>query len=62
MSARLDCEHQWRYFVDLQSGAVRLRRCEQCGLERAMASVHERVLAEAVEAASEETFAERRSA
>ena len=25
------CEHRWRYFVNLQSKAVRVRECEHCG-------------------------------
>jgi len=25
------CEHRWRYFVNVQSRAVRLRQCERCG-------------------------------
>jgi hypothetical protein len=25
------CEHRWRYFVHLESRAVRVRECERCG-------------------------------
>jgi hypothetical protein len=25
------CEHRWRYFVNLQAKAVRVRECERCG-------------------------------
>jgi hypothetical protein len=24
------CEHRWRYFVHMESRAVRLRECERC--------------------------------
>jgi hypothetical protein len=24
------CEHRWRYFVNVQSRAVRVRECERC--------------------------------
>ncbi|MEO9256527.1 MAG: hypothetical protein ABI305_13390 [Tepidiformaceae bacterium] len=24
------CEHRWRYFVNLESRAVRVRECERC--------------------------------
>jgi hypothetical protein len=24
------CEHHWRYFVNLESRAVRIRECEKC--------------------------------
>ena len=24
------CEHRWRYYVNLESRAVRLRQCERC--------------------------------
>jgi uncharacterized OB-fold protein len=30
------CDHQWRYYVDLQNGAVSTRRCERCGERRRM--------------------------
>ena len=25
------CEHRWRYFVNVQARAVRVRECERCG-------------------------------
>ncbi|MCL4240858.1 MAG: hypothetical protein KJ048_05845 [Dehalococcoidia bacterium] len=25
------CEHRWRYFVNLQARAIRVRECERCG-------------------------------
>lgn len=25
------CEHRWRYFVHIESRAVRIRQCERCG-------------------------------
>lgn len=25
------CEHRWRYFVNVESRAVRVRECERCG-------------------------------
>ena len=31
------CAHQWRYFVDVRTQAVRSRRCERCGVETAVA-------------------------
>ncbi|HET7737604.1 MAG TPA: hypothetical protein VFK32_03435 [Tepidiformaceae bacterium] len=29
------CDHRWRYFVNIQSQAVRQRRCERCGTRSA---------------------------
>jgi len=26
-----NCEHRWRYFVDVQARAIRVRECERCG-------------------------------
>jgi len=25
------CEHRWRYFVNVQAKAIRIRECERCG-------------------------------
>jgi hypothetical protein len=25
------CEHRWRYFVNVEARAVRVRECEHCG-------------------------------
>lgn len=25
------CEHRWRYFVNVQARAVRVKECERCG-------------------------------
>ena len=25
------CEHRWRYFVNVQARAIRVRECERCG-------------------------------
>jgi hypothetical protein len=25
------CEHRWRYFVNVQARAIRVRECEHCG-------------------------------
>ena len=33
MDSRVDCDHFWRYFVDLKSGSVKVRRCERCGVQ-----------------------------
>lgn len=30
------CDHRWRYFVHVQSRAVRGRECERCGLKSLM--------------------------
>ena len=41
MNLRIECEHRWRYFVDVKSGSVNVRRCERCGVEGAMGSRRE---------------------
>jgi hypothetical protein len=28
-----ECVHSWTYFVNLESRAIRVRRCEKCGLK-----------------------------
>ncbi|GMV84307.1 MAG: hypothetical protein AMXMBFR80_01650 [Dehalococcoidia bacterium] len=25
------CEHRWRYFVNVEARAIRVRECERCG-------------------------------
>lgn len=34
----VDCEHRWRYFVNTASRAVRLRKCERCGVRDLLAA------------------------
>jgi len=35
------CEHRWRYFVNLQTRAVRIRECEHCGKRAVVPTVLE---------------------
>jgi hypothetical protein len=36
MEQHTGCEHQWRYFVNVQSRAVRVKECERCGRRMAI--------------------------
>ncbi|MGE5596897.1 MAG: hypothetical protein ACM3S1_12800 [Hyphomicrobiales bacterium] len=31
MEHRTRCEHRWRYFVHIESRAIRIKECERCG-------------------------------
>ena len=33
------CEHKWRYFVNVEARAIRVRECERCG-RRAVIPTH----------------------
>lgn len=35
------CEHRWRYFVNVQARAIRVRECEHCGRRAVIPTVLE---------------------
>ena len=43
MKSHMDnfCEHRWKYFVNLESRAVRIRECEHCGKRAVVPTVLE---------------------
>lgn len=35
------CEHRWKYFVNVEARAVRIRECEHCGKRAVIPTVLE---------------------